>query len=80
MEGVDRLEAPPGLRTRRPRRASQAVLCDWTLYPGSEEDAQAPSKHEEFMAYMENSGRAAMSRQTLRNKDVFSVSQWMGAV
>jgi len=57
-----------------------AVLCDWSLYPGSENDPQAPSKHEEFMKHMEASGRAATARQTMHNKEVFSASTWSGAV
>ena len=55
-----------------------AVLCDWSLYPGSEDDTQAPLKMEEFMKHMEASGRAATARQTMHNKEVFSVNTWSG--
>jgi len=66
------------LETKGLLKEDTAVLCDWTLYEGSGEDPQAPAKHDEFVAYMEKSGRAAMSRQSLRNKEVFSVNMWSG--
>jgi len=57
-----------------------AVLCDWSLYPGSDEDPQAPLKHEEFVKHL--SGRGATTPQTVGNKEVFSgragVLQWSG--
>ena len=55
-----------------------SVLCDWTLYPGSDTDEKAPLRHEEFVSYLETSGRSATARQTLHNKEVFSVSTWSG--
>jgi catechol O-methyltransferase len=59
-------------------KESTSVLCDWTLYPGSDEDPQVPRQHEEFVQYLETSGRSKTSRQTLHNKEVFSVSTWSG--
>lgn len=57
-----------------------AVLCDWSLYPGSDEDPQAPLKHEEFVKHL--SGRGATTPQKVGNKEVFSgragVHQWSG--
>jgi len=57
-----------------------AVLCDWSLYPGSGDDPQAPSNHEAFMKHMESSGRGASGKTAVHNKDVFSVNTWSGAV
>jgi len=55
------------------------VLCDWSLYPGSDDDAQAPTDGKDFMAYLSTVG-GATARHTLRDKEVFSVSSWTGAV
>lgn len=57
-----------------------AVLCDWSLYPGSGDDPQAPSNHEAFMKHMDSSGRGASGKTAVHNKDVFSVNTWSGAV
>ena len=57
-----------------------AVLCDWSLYPGSDDDPQAPSKHEAFMKYMESVGRGAVGKTSVRKQDVFSVNTWSGVI
>ena len=56
------------------------VLCDWSLYPGSDDDPQAPSKHEAFMKYMESVGRGAVGKTSVRKQDVFSVNTWSGVI
>ena len=66
---------------------STKVLCDWNLYPGSEQDEQAPRHSQEFMRYLEtrkasSSGGKELRpvRHSLRNKEVFTVSSWAGVV
>merc|ERR1719399_1403571 len=58
------------------------VLCDWSLYPGSDETEQAPTAAGEFMDYLSEIGVSQSTRHTLRDKNVFTVSagSWMGAV
>ena len=53
------------------------VLCDWSLYPGS--DKKAPTDGHEFMEYLKNASGGTTST-SLRDKDVFSVSQWSGTI
>ena len=66
---------------------STKVLCDWNLYPGSEQDEQAPRHGQEFMQYLmtrkaSSSGGKELRtvRHSLRDKEVFSVSSWTGVV
>ena len=58
------------------------ILCDWSLYPGSEGAAQAPTAGAEFMDYLSKIGVSSSTKHTLRDKDLFTVSagDWMGAV
>jgi len=56
-----------------------SVLCDWSLYPGSDDTAQAPRDGEEFMKYLAETGGPTL-RHTLRDKEVFTVSSWSGVV
>ena len=61
--------------------SSTAVLCDWNLYPGSDEQEQAPSAGTEFMEYLKTreAGDAPVTqRHMLGDKDVFTVSTWSG--
>jgi predicted O-methyltransferase YrrM len=57
-----------------------SVLCDWSLYPGSDDAEQAPRAGEEFMKYMAETGGGSTARHSLRNKDVFTVSSWQGVI
>ena len=54
---------------------STVVLCDWSLYPGSDAaSAGAPTDGEEFMKYLNEIG-VSSSKTTKRNgKEVFTVS------
>jgi len=58
------------------------VLCDWSLYPGSDDTEQAPTAAGDFMDYLTEIGVSQSTRHTLRDKNVFTVSagSWMGAV
>ena len=58
------------------------VLCDWSLYPGSEGAEQAPTAGADFMDYLSKIGVSSSTRHSLRDKDLFTVSagDWMGAV
>jgi len=63
------------------------VLCDWSLYPGSDANESAPTESQAFMKYLEETGRGAKTpgalhtiRHTLSDKDVFTVSSWSGTV
>jgi len=57
------------------------ILCDWSLYPGSDESEQAPVDRNEFMEYLKGRGEAVTVKHSLRDKDVFTVSSWeFGAV
>jgi len=59
------------------------VLCDWSLYPGSEdEQPKAPMIGPEFMEYLNKIGVSQSTRHTLRDKEIFTVSQgeWVGVV
>ena len=51
------------------------VLCDWSLYPGSDAPT-APTDGAEFMKYLTESGGGPTARHTLRDKEVFTVSSW----
>lgn len=55
------------------------VLCDWSLYPGSDAD-QAPTDGTAFMKYLAETGNGPTTRHTLRDKEVFTVSSWQGVV
>lgn len=62
---------------------STAILCDWNLYPGSDEDTLAPQHGQDFMEYLRKrttSTPATTMRTQLGDKDVFTVTQWMGVV
>ena len=57
------------------------VLCDWSLYPGSKEaeaSEAAPRDPAAFMDYLSGLGLSASTKNSLRDKEVFSVSsaQW----
>jgi len=54
------------------------VLCDWSLYPGSEETMQAPITHEAFMAHLkERSGAGVRTiSHKMQDKEVLTVSSW----
>jgi catechol O-methyltransferase len=58
------------------------VLCDWSLYPGSEGAPQAPTAGSDFMGYLSEIGISQSTRQSIRDKEVFTVSagDWTGAV
>jgi len=55
------------------------VLCDWSLYPGSE-GSDAPTDGTDFMDYLAQTGGGPTARHSLRDKDVFTVSSWQGVV
>lgn len=55
------------------------VLCDWSLYPGSEAN-QAPTEGQDFMKYLEERGGGPTQHTKLRNKEVFTVSSWSGVI
>jgi len=59
-----------------------AVLCDWSLYPGSTSTSSAPTDGQEFMAYLSEIGVSQSTRHTLRDKEVFTVSagSWVGVI
>jgi len=62
---------------------STAILCDWNLYPGSDEDKQAPSAGKDFMDYLKKrapsaDNQAMTMRTQLGDKDLFTVTQWTG--
>ena len=54
------------------------ILCDWSLYPGSDESEQAPVDRNDFMEYLKGRGEAVTVKHSLRDKDVFTVSTWSG--
>lgn len=56
-----------------------AVLCDWSLYPGSDAPA-APTDGADFMTYLNEKGGGPTTRHTLRDKEVFTVSSWQGVI
>jgi len=58
------------------------VLCDWSLYPGSNDTDQAPTAANDFMAYLKEIGMSQSTRHTLRDKEFFTVSasDWVGVV
>ena len=51
------------------------MLCDWSLYPGSDTKEQAPTQGEEFMAYLKDRAGGTV-KHSLRDKEIFSVTQW----
>ena len=57
------------------------VLCDWSLYPGSEA-ASTPTKGDEFMEYLSEIGVSQSTGTSVRGKQIFTVSasDWFGAV
>lgn len=55
------------------------VLCDWSLYPGSNGADQAPTDGKDFMQYLAHAG-GPTAHHTLRDKEVFTVSSWMGVI
>jgi catechol O-methyltransferase len=55
------------------------VLCDWSLYPGSE-GSDAPTDGQDFMDYLAQTGGGATARHSLRDKEVFTVSSWQGVI
>jgi len=48
------------------------ILCDWSLYPGSN---AAPTGGEEFMAYLKDRAGSTV-KHTVRDKEIFTVSAW----
>lgn len=57
------------------------ILCDWSLYPGSDTSEQAPVERSAFMSYLKGRGDAITVNHSLRDKDVFTVSSWeFGAI
>ena len=59
-----------------------AVLCDWSLYPGSGDREQAPTAGADFMEYLGKIGVVQSQGTSLRDKQIFTVSagDWFGAV
>ena len=59
-----------------------AVLCDWSLYPGSSDQGSAPTDGEEFMQYLTEIGVSQSTRHSMNDKEVFTVSagSWVGVV
>jgi len=57
------------------------VLCDWSLYPGSDDTQQAPTAGAEFMDYLSELGVSQSTRHSIRDKEIFTVSagdwQWV---
>lgn len=58
------------------------VLCDWSLYPGSDESAQVPIAGSDFMQYLDSLGVSQSTSTSMRDKQIFTVSagDWVGAV
>jgi len=52
------------------------ILCDWSLYPGSDTSEQVPVDRNDFMLYLQNRGDASAHtvKHSLRDKDVFTVN------
>ena len=76
LPDLKRLEAE-GLITK-----GTVVLCDWSLYPGSDDygrPLQVPTDGKEFMTYLAQAGRPTATH-TLTGKEVFTVSSWTGVV
>ncbi len=73
LPDLQRLEAE-GLITK-----GTVVLCDWSLYPGSEEREQAPTDGKDFMTYLAQAG-GPTATHTLTGKEVFTVSSWTGVI
>jgi len=61
---------------------STVVLCDWSLYPGSDDTQTAPTAGAEFMDYLGELGISQSTSNSIRDKQVFTVSSsdWWGAV
>jgi len=51
------------------------VLCDMSLYPGSETTEQAPSESQEFMAYLKDRAGGTVTT-SVRDKEIFTVTKW----
>ncbi|KAL1526844.1 hypothetical protein AB1Y20_015536 [Prymnesium parvum] len=51
------------------------VLCDWSLYPGSDSSDQAPTEGHEFMEYLKQRAGGTV-KHSLRDKEIFTVTQW----
>jgi predicted O-methyltransferase YrrM len=76
LPDLKRLEAE-GLITK-----GTVVLCDWSLYPGSDDygrPLQVPTDGKEFMTYLAQAGRPTATH-SLTGKEVFTVSSWTGVV
>ena len=58
------------------------VLCDWSLYPGSDDVKQTPTTGAEFMDYLSEIGVSQSTRHSLRDKEIFTVSagDWVGVI
>lgn len=58
------------------------VLCDWSLYPGSEDDTSAPTDANQFMEYLSEIGVSQSTRHSMKDKEVFTVSSgsWQGVI
>lgn len=61
---------------------STIILCDWSLYPGSDDTQQAPTAGAEFMEYLSELGVSQSTKTSLRDKEIFTVSagDWVGVV
>jgi catechol O-methyltransferase len=58
------------------------VLCDWSLYPGSDDVKQTPTTGADFMDYLSEIGVNQSTRHSLREKEIFTVSagDWVGVI
>mmetsp|Transcript_35534 Transcript_35534/g.105363 ORF Transcript_35534/g.105363 Transcript_35534/m.105363 type:complete len:294 (+) Transcript_35534:48-929(+) len=61
-----------------------AVLCDWNLYPGTQDGRdEAPQAGTEFMDYLKkivSDQDITTTKHSVGDKDVFTVSTWSGVV
>ena len=67
------------VRARAMRAQGTLVLCDWSLYPGSDEVAP-PTEGKEFMEYLSKTGGGNTMRHKINEKEVFTVSSWQGVI
>merc|ERR1719240_853284 len=58
------------------------VLCDWSLYPGSDDMQRAPTTGADFLDYLTEIGVTQSTKHSLRDKQIFTVSagDWVGVI
>ena len=68
-------------RSRSPREIAAVATspAPWTVR-GNDAAAKAPTDGQEFMQYLSEIGVSQSTRHTLRDKEVFTVSSWMGVI